>query len=411
MTDTLTRAPAAASRRGVTVLLIDDQPIVGEAVRRMLQPHDDIALHCCVDPRGALERAADVEPTVVLLDLLMPDLDGLTLLGHLRRDERTRHVPIIVLSTEEEPVTKARAFELGASDYIVKLPDPIELAARVRHHSGGYIALRERNDAYRALEASQKALAHELAQAAAYVRSLLPAPVHTDELSADWRFLPSVQLGGDAFGYHWLDEEHLAVFLLDVSGHGVRSALLSTSAMNAIRSRSLPEVDFLQPAQVLAGLNRAFPLDANDGMYFTLWYGVFDRRSRQLAFATAGHPPALLVTSSGGSTRTEALGEPGLIIGMMPDAAFEQRETHALPQSRLFVFSDGAFEIARPDGTSWSIEELSAVLSRDPAGADLLPLDDVETALRSVRGGAPFEDDVSILQVRFGPDEMRSPTP
>jgi sigma-B regulation protein RsbU (phosphoserine phosphatase) len=107
----------------------------------------------------------------------MPDLDGLTLLKFMRANPATREVPVIVLSSKEEPVTKAEAFGLGANDYLVKLPDPVELIARVRHHSGGYIAQLERNEAFAALERSQKALARELAQAAAYVRSLLPEPV------------------------------------------------------------------------------------------------------------------------------------------------------------------------------------------------------------------------------------------
>src|SRR5262249_4353454 len=152
----------------------------------------------------------------ILQDLVMPDIDGLTLLKFFRANPATRDVPMIVLSTKEEPKTKAEAFALGANDYLVKLPDPIELVARIRHHSRGYIAQLERNEAYAALERSERKLARELVEAANYVESLLPERLSGAEISTDWRFVPSVQLGGDAFGYHWIDAEHLAIYLLDV---------------------------------------------------------------------------------------------------------------------------------------------------------------------------------------------------
>ncbi|MFM7411922.1 MAG: response regulator, partial [Planctomycetota bacterium] len=198
--------PKASLPRGVTVLLVDDQPIIGEAVRRMLAGEDGISFHYCREATGALAMAAQVRPTVILQDLVMPDLDGLTLVRQFRADDRFHDVPIIVLSTKEEPAVKAEAFAIGANDYLVKLPDRLELLARVRYHSRGYVALLERNDAFAALEASRQVLANDLATAAHYVRSLLPPPQSMGGVTADWRFIPSAELGGDAFGYHHLDD-------------------------------------------------------------------------------------------------------------------------------------------------------------------------------------------------------------
>jgi sigma-B regulation protein RsbU (phosphoserine phosphatase) len=395
----LTTLPAAGHHR-VCVLLVDDQAMIGEAVRRMLAAEADVDFHYCGEATAALERASGVQPTVVLLDLVMPDLDGLTLLKFMRAHAATKDVPVIVLSSKEDAQTKAEAFALGANDYIVKLPDPVELLARIRHHSNGFIARMERAEAYEALAASQKALARELAQAAAYVRSLLPPPM-TGAVQTDWRFIPSVQLGGDAFGYHWLDEHRLAVFLLDVSGHGVKSALLSMTAMNAVRTRTLPGVDFLDPAQVLGGLNEAFQMDQYEGMYFTIWYGVFDRRSRRLVFGSAGHPPGLLVSRRSGEIGVEQLGEPGFFIGMLPGVGFDTREIEVPPWSNLFLFSDGAYELTQPDGSMWTLEAFAEVVRGTDPAAGLTPLDEVEAVIRRVRGTDQFEDDVSILGVRF----------
>jgi putative two-component system response regulator len=130
------------------VLLVDDQAIVGEAVRQMLAPESDIQLHFCQEPLKAIEIANKINPTVILQDLVMPDIDGLTLLKYFRANSATREVPMIVLSSKEEATTKAQAFALGANDYIVKLPDRIELVARIRHHSRGYRAQLERDEAY-----------------------------------------------------------------------------------------------------------------------------------------------------------------------------------------------------------------------------------------------------------------------
>ena len=158
----------------VTVLLIDDQPMIGEAVRRMLAGEPDVVFHYCRDARKAVVEAERIKPTVILQDLVMPDIDGLTLVKTMRANEPTRETPLIVLSTKEEPIVKAEAFALGANDYIVKLPDRLELLARIRYHSKGYINLLQRNEAYQALLESERRLAHEMEQAAHYVRSLLP---------------------------------------------------------------------------------------------------------------------------------------------------------------------------------------------------------------------------------------------
>ena len=155
-------------------MLIDDQPMIGEAVRRMLAGEPDIVFHYCRTPPRPSKRPTGSSPTVILQDLVMPDIDGLTLVKTFRAHEPTRETPMIVLSTKEEPTVKAEAFALGANDYIVKLPDRLELLARIRYHSKGYINLLQRNEAYQALLESQQRLANEMKQAAHYVRSLLP---------------------------------------------------------------------------------------------------------------------------------------------------------------------------------------------------------------------------------------------
>ncbi|MDQ2138938.1 diguanylate cyclase [Alcaligenaceae bacterium B3P038] len=142
----------------VTVLLVDDQIMVGEAIRRALVQEQDVVYHFCPNPDDAVSEAQRLKPTVILQDLVLPRVDGLTLVRAYRDTPALRDVPIIVLSTKEDPITKSAAFAAGANDYLVKLPDAIELIARIRYHSRSYLALRERDEAYRALHASQQQL-------------------------------------------------------------------------------------------------------------------------------------------------------------------------------------------------------------------------------------------------------------
>jgi two-component system chemotaxis family response regulator WspR len=140
------------------VLLIDDQVMVGEAIRRALVNEPGIDFHYCPDPHRALSEAIQTRPTVILQDLVLPGVDGLTLVRAYRAHPAVKDVPIIVLSTKEEASVKGAAFTAGANDYLVKLPDTIELVARIRYHSRSYLALQQRDEAYQALRQSQRQL-------------------------------------------------------------------------------------------------------------------------------------------------------------------------------------------------------------------------------------------------------------
>jgi sigma-B regulation protein RsbU (phosphoserine phosphatase) len=391
---------AERGERPVTVMLVDDQAIVGESVRRMLEPEGDVRFHFCQAPAQAIPIANEVRPTVILQDLVMPDIDGLQLVKFFRANPATRDTPMIVLSSKEEPVVKARAFALGANDYLVKLPDRLELVARVRYHSRAYLSRLERDEAYRQLAESQRQLAEEVAQAARYVQSLLPERLKGD-VSVDWRFVPSTQLGGDMFGYHWLGPDHLAVYLLDVSGHGVGSSLLAVSAANLLSAGSLPDTDFRDPGAVVGRLNDVFQMERQNGKYFTIFYGVYDRGARSLAYCNAAHPAALLFT---GPSREWAalkrLDSTDPMVGMLPPGMpFETQKVSIEAYARLLVYSDGVYEIERPDATMWQHAEFVDYL------APLAGEDDLTERLyghvRQLRGAETLADDFSILDVRW----------
>ena len=149
----------AAPEAEVVVLLVDDQAMIGEAVRRALAGDPGIRFHFCAEAARALDTAAAIGPDVILQDLVMPGIDGMTLLRDYLSDARTRDVPVIVLSSKEDPAVKSEAFAAGAHDYLVKLPDRVELIARVRHHGAAHRSRQQRDAAYAALAASERLLA------------------------------------------------------------------------------------------------------------------------------------------------------------------------------------------------------------------------------------------------------------
>jgi serine phosphatase RsbU (regulator of sigma subunit) len=247
---------------------------------------------------------------------------------------------------------------------------------------------------------THRRLDRELQDAAQYVRSILPAPF-SEPFAAEWRFVPSSELGGDSFGYHWIDADHFALFLLDVCGHGVGAAMVSVGVANLLRSEGLAHTNFRAPDEVLTALNRVYQMEQHNDLYFSIWYGVYRPSARRLKYAAAGHHPALLVsgeTSHRG--RIESLAARGPSLGIAPGAVYRGEECVLPAPSRLFLFSDGTFEIGRPDGTMMEFDAFLDVLSA-PVAPGACELDRLLEFVRCVHGPGPLEDDFSIIKLAF----------
>jgi phosphoserine phosphatase RsbU/P len=247
------------------------------------------------------------------------------------------------------------------------------------------------------LVATRQRLADELAEAAAFLRSLLPAPL-AGEVATDYRLVTSSHLGGDLFGYHWVDDRRLAVYLLDVTGHGVSAALLSISVYQAIRRQTLPDTNFDCPGCVLTALNAAFPMEHHGNKFFTIWYGLYDRQTRTLTYANGGHPPPMLFDGTRDDPRL--LDHSDLIIGIAPDATY-RAHTHPVTRgSRLYLFSDGAYELRDHAGRMLTLDGLRQTFVQAPRDNGSA-LDHTLHTLQQYQGRPTFDDDVSLLELRF----------
>ena len=315
---------------------------------------------------------------------------------HLFADEDETWVVLLDVTVEHD---HARKIQQKAYDMTLLSQREARLIAKLEAaHEELTLTHRDLAESRDELLLVHNRLQQELHDAERYVLAILPAPV-AEPIAIDWLFVPSTELGGDSFGYYWIDGEHFALYLLDVCGHGVGSALLSITVANTLRSGALQNTDFRRPEAVLGSLNQAFQMEDQNGLYFTIWYGVYHRPTGTLRYASAGHPPPILVSGTreqrGKAESLEAVGCP---VGFLPDFSYASEECTLAGPARLFLFSDGAYEIMRPDGTILEFEAFEEVLTRAvPEGAS--ELEELLHFAREVHGSEELDDDFSIIKM------------
>jgi sigma-B regulation protein RsbU (phosphoserine phosphatase) len=343
--------------------------------------------------RSGIEGLAMAEkllPGVIICDWNLPGTtNALAICQTIKRHPLLSITSLLLLTARYSTADRVKGLEMGADDLLSKPVDINELNARVRAGLRIYQLTQDLRQQKQRMEA-------EMAEAEGYVRSLLPSD-QTGRVPIQSRFLPSQQLGGDCFDYYWLDPDYLAMYLLDVSGHGLGSALLSTSVLNVLRSQSLPDVSFYRPEKVLRALNETFQMIDQNQKYFTIWYGVLNCVNRQLLYASAGHPPAVLVSGDADQKiTTTRLRTPGMPVGMLPDAKYQWQRCNLPPNSSLYLFSDGLYEVLQRNEQYIGLDafvDLLALAKREQ-GVDHI----LDTIIQLQAGETP-SDDMSLMMV------------
>ena len=244
---------------------------------------------------------------------------------------------------------------------------------------------------------SDERMRAEFAAGIKYVRDCIPPPM-VGLVSVDWRYLPASTLGGDTIGYHWVDADHLALYLVDVTGHGLDAALLSVTVANVIRAGALPGADMKQPDQVLAKLNDAFQGEQHGQRFFTIWYGVYHCASRTMTWAGGGHPPSIVLLP--GEPHPLPLPSSGLMMGVLRGVEFPAQSCRIPAGARLLIFSDGVFEIFRDDRDAWNLDACIAYLAAMAEQQGSL-MDQLLDHVYHLRGSSRLDDDFSIIEARF----------
>jgi PAS domain S-box-containing protein len=234
----------------------------------------------------------------------------------------------------------------------------------------------------------------DLDKASRYVNSLLPDEFDTPHVRIQWKIVPSAKLGGDSLGYHWIDEEHLAIYMLDVTGHGVGAALHSVSILNMLKFETLHHTDFRIPNEVLHGLNQVFQMTGPDALFFTMWYIVFNKTSFELSYAGAGHPPLILFDENG---TQEKLFSQNTMIGIDDRYEFRSDIIEIRKNTSVYMYTDGAYEVDLDDGSMMGIEALATELSNHqkiPSGE----ISKLYNFLLELNKGRSLEDDFTMMK-------------
>lgn len=380
----------------IQILVIDDDLAVRTFLSRALK-HQGYEVHLAVDGKQGLEMAIALQPNLIICDWMMPGMNGLEVCTQVKSHPKLAASTFFVLLTAlDSTENKVMGLDVGADDFLCKPIEIVELQARVR-------AVLRLQQLAEALHRQKQKLEEEFAEAAQYVQSILPPPLNRARLKIASHFIPSSQLGGDIFDYFWLDNHRIVIYLLDVSGHGLKAALPSIAVFNLLRSRNgYQGVDYGSPQDVLTYLNTNCKFIEQQEQYFTMWYGVYDIEERILTYGSAGHPPAVLLKEANlPEPSHELLRTKGLPIGLFPpeDVTYQEAQQYIPFDSQLYVFSDGVYENNRAVNSQENWQQFVTLLGKDPS--ETSELDALVTLLMQNLHHGQLEDDFSMMKILF----------
>jgi sigma-B regulation protein RsbU (phosphoserine phosphatase) len=361
--------------------------------------------------REACEWLQDNPCAMVISDWMMPEMDGLALCRWVRSQRQRSYIYFILLTSQSDRSALVEGMEAGADDYLVKPLDSREL--RVRINAGRRVlALEKRLErrhqqlerARDAIEKTYNELNDSLRSAATLQATLLPRGRQIRRLERSWWFQPSHGLAGDVFNFLRVGSNALVFFQIDVSGHGVPSALLSFS-LHALLSYAQGDRGLLLEGDgqggmrlrgadaVVEELNRRFPAEEHNQLYFTMVYGLLDLDNGHGQLCQAGHPAPLIVRRN---SEVESVGEGGFPVGLLADVNWESYGFDLAPGDQLFLYSDGVTECADPKGELFGERRLLAALAEQP-GTIAERVARLRERVEKWRGQQDFSDDISVL--------------
>ncbi|HXK01220.1 MAG TPA: SpoIIE family protein phosphatase [Verrucomicrobiae bacterium] len=376
-----------------TVLVVDDAPENIRVVNEILR--DKYRVRVATNGSKALELAkATPGPDLILLDVVMPGMDGYEVCTRLKVNQETKSIPVIFLTGQTEITDETRGFKAGAVDYIHKPFSPAIMEARVQTH----LALRNVREQ---LERQLLAIRTELETARQIQMSILPREVPAvPQLDIAARYIPMTSVAGDFYDFIVVDENRIGVLVADVSGHGMPAALIASMLKVAFAAQAANACD---PVQMLTGLNQIL-CGKFQGHYVTAAYALLDTEQRTITYAGAGHPPLML--RDGGSKKTGPILENGLFLGYFPDARYSAIKAPFREGDVLALYTDGVSEMRNASGDQFEEDRLRIYLDEH---GDVPAAEFVDGLLKHLwlwsgrQEGQEADDDVTLLAIHFRP--------
>lgn len=351
-------------------------------------------VHAC-DGAEALARLDAEAFDLVLLDVMMPKLDGYQVLERLKADGRLHRLPVVMISALQELDSVVRCIELGAEDYLPKPFNPVLLKARI----GACLEKKRlRDQAAAQLERMETELGAARELQASMVPTRFPGPGPDNPFEAAAILRPARELGGDFYDYFRLADGTAVLLMADVSGKGVPAALFMARALNAVRMLARPADQPLDPGDVLRRANEELARTNDALMFVTLFLGAIDPGTGTLRYANAGHNAPYVVGAAG--TRPVEVPK-GLPLAVKPGTHYATRTLALAPGDALFTYTDGVTEAMDAGGVPFGEERLEALLAplRGRSAAELVS--GVAAGVAQFVGEAPQSDDIAALAVRL----------
>jgi len=335
-----------------TILVVDDTPLNISVITSALK--DTYRTKVATNgPKALAIAAADEKPDLILLDVMMPEMDGYEVCIRLKADPTTREIPVIFLTAQTEAEDETRGFQVGAVDYVHKPFSPAVMRARVHTH----LVLRETREK---LAQQLLAIQKELETARLIQQSILPETIpQIDGLDIAARYVPMTSVAGDFYDFIPVDNKRVGVLVADVSGHGMPAALIASMLKIALAAQAEYADD---PARVLQGLNQAL-CGKFQFHYVTAAYAFLDMEKRTLKYAGAGHPPLLMWGNSSQGVRD--VEENGLFLGKFDFAAYSSVELPLVPGDWGLLYTDGISETNSPEGVEFGTERFRQFLTAE----------------------------------------------
>ncbi|MBI1736943.1 MAG: response regulator [Candidatus Rokubacteria bacterium] len=370
------------------LLIVDDAKINVDVLTRALQ--DDYKLSAASDGESALRLVKEAPPDLILLDIVMPGMDGYEVCARLKADPATRDIPVVFLTARQDVEDKAKAFEAGAADYVTKPFEILEVKARVRS------LLRAK--AYQ--DAVREVLEAELRVARTIQMGVVPRDFAAFSCGGRVDVFASLEparaVGGDLYDVFALDDRRLVVVIGDVSGKGIPAALFMV--MTATLVRGVARLTG-RPGEVLARVNDELAAQNPSDMFVTLFCGVLDVDTGVMTCATGGHLPPVRVRD--GVAPRPAYESQGTLVGALPGLVFPETEIRLEPGDTLMLYTDGVTEAFDRAGAWFGDERLLAALARRTGPTAREAAEGLLAQVREFAAGAEQADDIAVLAVRY----------
>ncbi|HEX2475170.1 MAG TPA: SpoIIE family protein phosphatase [Lacipirellulaceae bacterium] len=393
------------------ILIVDDTPANLQVLAGMLKERG-YKVRPVPSGKLALLAAGRDPPDLILLDINMPEMNGYEVCEHLKADERLKGIPVIFISALTEQLDKVKAFAIGGVDYITKPFQMEELHARVETHLKLRRLQIELEETNAQLAKANGRMSRDLKAAAKIQETFLPRNVpRIPGTDFAWTYHPCDELGGDGLNVIPLGDGKVGFYILDVSGHGVASALLSVTLSRLLSPPSEPSsilirngddsdrFDIIPPAEVAATLNRLFPFDSATKQFATMIYGILNAASGEFRYVSAGHPGPVHLPCGADPVMLECQGFP---IGMTDDA-YEECSVRLGTGDRLYLYTDGIPEAMDPAGMQFGDARLLEAISKARSEPLQQGIDSLLAKIARWHGSERPHDDISIVAVEVPP--------